>query len=75
LGLIVEKHGLLMATFGRRPDYWCFRITSQWGWVWYSWAKENQFNAMGNLWQRSGKGYVGQESDRLFEQAKRNRKN
>lgn len=70
---MVEKHGLLMKTYGWSRQYCRKGITSAEGWVWYAWAKENEATMMGKLWRRCGKGYVAQESDRLMEQAKQNR--
>ena len=62
-----------MATYGWSRKH-CRHMFSAEGWVWFCWAKENEATMMGRLWQRAGKGYAAQESDRLFEQAKRNRK-
>lgn len=54
-----------MKTFGWKRDYCRTGISSAEGWIWYNWAREHEMTMMGALWQRSGKGYVAQEADRI----------
>jgi hypothetical protein len=60
-----------MKVFGWSPEYCRKGITSAESWIWYNWARENEMTMMGALWQRSGKGYVAQESDRIAEQLRK----
>jgi hypothetical protein len=62
-----------MKVFGWSEGYCRKGITGARGWVWYFWALENDAGVFGKSIERKGKGYIGMESDRLFNEAKRNR--
>jgi hypothetical protein len=63
-----------MKVFGWTEDYCRKGITGARGWVWYNWALENEATLFGRLVERTSKGYIGQESDRIFNEAKKDRK-
>jgi hypothetical protein len=72
-GFLIEKQALLMKVF-RWSLQRCRSMPGAAGWVWYYWALENDATMFGKLVERKGKGYIGMEADRIFDEAKRNRK-
>jgi hypothetical protein len=63
-----------MRAYGWSPRFCRRGISSAEAWVWYNAAKEGEATIVGALWERKGKGYIAQERDRLFEDARRRRK-
>lgn len=61
----MEKRCLLMSTFHWSEAYTCEELSGSQGWAYYSWAIENRATVWGSNIERVGKGYVGQEVQRL----------
>ena len=62
-----------MKTFGWTHEHCRKGMTSAEGWVWFYWALENEATLFGSSLERKGRGYVDQESKRLFDEAKAKR--
>ncbi len=60
-----------MKVFGWSEQYCRKGITGARGWVWYNWALENEATMFGRLVERAGKGYIAQESDRIFSELRK----
>lgn len=56
-----------MRTYGWSFDHVRKGMTGAQGWVWYSWALENEATAFGNCYKRTTDGYIRQETKRLME--------
>lgn len=60
-----------MATFKWGEDYVCEELIGAKAWAYWCWAKENQANMFGSMYERSTDGYVAAERDLIL---KRKRK-
>jgi len=62
---------MLMKAFGWSEEHCRKRIPGGRAWVWYYWALENEATMFGKLVERTSKGYIGMETDRLVAEARR----
>ncbi len=62
-----------MATFGGTEEHWCEEVIGAQSWAYYVWSVENRANFFGASVERSSKGYVGAEIERLKNDKKRSR--
>jgi len=60
-----------MKTFGWTERFCRSGIPGGRAWVWYFWAIEYEATALGSMYERVGKGYIAQETDRLFAEGKK----
>ncbi len=55
-----------MKTFGWSEQKVRTGITSAQGWVWYSWALENEMTMFGAAYELKTPGYIKQEADKIL---------